>query len=342
MSLRAGPQQRLLHPPDAVPYIAAAGELKTKPTQHSVKELREIGIQPDVAALPRRPADPRRRARARSRCSPTSPNEAVISAWDVDSIYKIPRMLHEQGLDEIVCHKLQHHRASRPTCRAGTSWSTRSSIPSTRSTSRMVGKYVDLTDSYKSLNEALMPRRHPHAHAQVKIHYVDSETIEQRRRRAARQAWTRSWCPAASASAASKARSRAIRYARENRVPYLGICLGMQLAAIEFARNVAGLDGANSTEFDPDTPHPVIALITEWQDRDGSIERRDAKSDLGGTMRLGAQKCAGRSRARWRTDLRQRRVTERHRHRYEVNNNYLPRLEAAGLQVIGAHADART
>ena len=204
----------------------------------------------------------------------------------------------------------------------------------------MVGKYVDLTESYKSLSEALI-HAGIHTRSKVHIHYVDSEAVERDGIDCLRGDGRDPRSRAASASAASRARSRAIRYARENGIPYLGICLGMQLAVIEYARHMAGLDGANSTEFDPDTPHPVVALITEWQNRDGSIERRAANSDLGGTMRLGAQPCDVVPGSLAHRIYGSTTVAERHRHRYEVNNHYLPRLEAAGL-VVGARAKSET
>jgi CTP synthase len=311
-----------------VPYIASAGEIKTKPTQHSVKELREIGIQPD-ALLCRtdRPLPEEERRKIALFCNVQK--EAVISAWDVDSIYKIPMMLHEQMLDEIVCHKL----AILARAADLSSWVKlvqAQTHPQHEVDLAFVGKYLDLQDSYKSLNEAL---RHAgiHTSAKVNIHYVDSEELE-KSGVGALEKMDAILVPGGFGKRGTEGKIRAIRYARENGIPYLGICLGMQLATIEFARNVAGLEGANSTEFDQDTAHPVVALITEWLDRTGRIEKRTEKSDLGGTMRLGAQQCrveAGTLAA----SIYGAEVNERHRHRYEVNNVYVPQLEARGYKV---------
>ncbi|HEX6298066.1 MAG TPA: CTP synthase [Burkholderiales bacterium] len=311
-----------------VPYIASAGEIKTKPTQHSVKELREIGIQPDALlcrTLQPLPEDERRKIALFCNVQ----KEAVISAWDVDSIYKIPMMLHEQMLDEIVCHKL------KILARAADLSAWRNLVhaqenPKHEVDIAFVGKYVDLQDSYKSLNEAL---RHAgiHTGARVNIHYLDSEEIE-KAGIAVLEKMDAILVPGGFGQRGTEGKMRAIRHARENGVPYLGICLGMQLATIEFARNVVGLAGANSTEFDRDTPHPVVALITEWLDRTGRIEQRTEKSDLGGTMRLGAQKCPVEKDS-LAFSIYGPEVNERHRHRYEVNNVYVPQLEAKGYKV---------
>jgi CTP synthase len=314
-----------------VPYVAAAGEIKTKPTQHSVKELREIGIQPDVLlcrADREIPLDERRKIALFTNVAV----EAVISAMDVDSIYKIPGMLHAQDLDDIVCRKLS---LSPPPANLS-SWDRlvyALEHPQRAASIALVGKYVDLTESYKSLTEALI-HAGIHTGARVKIHYVDSESIENNGT-GSLGAMDAILVPGGFGKRGVEGKLRAIRYARENGVPYLGICLGMQLAVIEYARAVAGLAGAHSTEFDAETPHPVIALITEWQDRDGRIERRDARSDLGGTMRLGGQECLLTPDSAVRGIYGQERIVERHRHRYEVNNHYLPRLKKAGLKVSG-------
>ncbi|HEX6005465.1 MAG TPA: CTP synthase [Burkholderiales bacterium] len=314
-----------------VPYIASAGEIKTKPTQHSVKELREIGIQPDVLlcrADRALPEDERRKIALFTNV----PVEAVISAMDVNSIYKIPAMLHEQSLDDIVCRKL----GLAPPPANLSSWERlvyALEHPKREVRIALVGKYVDLTESYKSLSEALI-HAGIHTGARIRIDYVDSESIE-KNGIGALNSMDAILVPGGFGKRGVEGKIRAIRFARENRIPYLGICLGMQLAVIEYARHVADLAGAHSTEFEPDTPHPVIALITEWQDRDGRIERRDATSDLGGTMRLGGQECALEPDSIVARVYGSERIIERHRHRYEVNAHYLPRIEAAGLQVSG-------
>jgi CTP synthase len=311
-----------------VPYIASAGEIKTKPTQHSVKELREIGIQADsIICRTDRPLPEDERRKIALFCNVQK--EAVISAWDVDSIYKIPMVLHEQMLDEIVCHKL----AILARAADLSSWKKlvhAQENPQHELDIAFVGKYVDLQDSYKSLNEAL---RHAgiHTGAKVNVHYVDSEALE-KNDPSALEKMDAILVPGGFGKRGTEGKIAAIRYARENGVPYLGICLGMQLATIEFARNVCGLAGANSTEFDADTPHPVVALITEWLDRTGRIEKRTEKSELGGTMRLGAQKCPVEKDS-LAFSIYGSEVNERHRHRYEVNNIYVPQLEAKGYKV---------
>jgi CTP synthase len=319
-----------------VPYIAAAGEIKTKPTQHSVKELREIGIQADaIICRTDRPLPEDERRKIALFCNVQK--EAVISAWDVDSIYKIPMVLHEQMLDEIVCHKL----AILARAADLSSWKKlvhAQENPQHELDIAFVGKYVDLQDSYKSLNEAL---RHAgiHTGARINIHYLDSEEIEAKGT-AGLESMDAVLVPGGFGKRGTEGKMAAIRYARENGVPYLGICLGMQLATIEFARNVCGLAGANSTEFDADTPHPVVALITEWLDRTGRIEKRTDKSELGGTMRLGAQKCPVEPDS-LAFSIYGKDVNERHRHRYEVNNQYRPRLVEAGLVVSGTFQEGR-
>jgi CTP synthase len=317
-----------------VPYIASAGEIKTKPTQHSVKELREIGIQPDVllcrADRPL-PDDERRKIALFTNVAV----EAVISAVDVDSIYKIPGKLHAQDLDGIVCRKL----GLAPPPANLSAWERlvyALEHPQRTVNIALVGKYVDLTESYKSLSEALI-HAGIHTSARIKIHYLDSEAIE-KNGIAGLTGMDAILVPGGFGKRGVEGKIKAIRYAREMRIPYLGICLGMQLAVIEYARHIVGLDAAHSTEFDPDTPHPVIALITEWQERDGRIERRDTQSVLGGTMRLGGQECVLEAGSLVSTVYGSDRIVERHRHRYEVNNHYLPRLQEAGLKVSGVSA----
>jgi CTP synthase len=316
-----------------VPFIATAGEMKTKPTQHSVKELREIGIQPDIVmARADRPLPDgdRRKIALFSNVTP----EAVIPALDTDSIYKIPLALHAEGLDEIVCRKLD--LSPKPADLAVWHRLVDALVhPEHEVHIAMVGKYVDLTESYKSLSEALV-HAGIHTRSKVQIHYVDSEAIEHDGIDALK-GMDAILVPGGFGKRGVEGKIAAIRYARENGIPYLGICLGMQLAIIEYARHKAGFAGANSTEFDPSTPHPVVALITEWQNRDGTVERRTAQSDLGGTMRLGAQPCEIAPGSLAQRIYGATTVAERHRHRYEVNNHYLPRLEAAGL-VVGARA----
>ncbi|MEY3665585.1 MAG: synthase [Pseudomonadota bacterium] len=329
MSLKLGRGNSAFVHLTLVPFIPSAGELKTKPTQHSVQKLREIGIQADMLlcrADRRIPDD----ERAKISLFSNVPLESVISVWDATSIYKIPRMLHEQGVDRTLTdilridaqpanlsvwdrlvHSLEH--------------------PAHEVRIAMVGKYVDLTESYKSLTEALV-HAGIHTGSRVVIEYIDSERIEAEGAVTLLNGFDAILVPGGFGRRGVEGKIAAIRYARENRIPYLGICLGMQLAVIEFARHVCGLHGANSTEFDPDTPYPVVGLISEWLDREGRVERRDGDSDLGGTMRLGAQRCpvqAGSIAAAIYGES----VNERHRHRYEVNNGFTARLEQGGLRI---------
>jgi CTP synthase len=314
-----------------VPFIASAGELKTKPTQHSVQKLREIGIQADMLmcrADRRVPDDERAKISMFSNVQ----LDSVISVWDADSIYKIPRMLHDQNVDDTVCDIL---RLSVPRADL-TMWDRLVyALEHPRQDVRiaMVGKYVDLTESYKSLTEALV-HAGIHTESRVLIDYIDSEQIENDggAAHASLSGYDAILVPGGFGRRGVEGKIAAIRHARQNGIPYLGICLGMQLAVIEYARDVCGLEGANSTEFDQDTAHPVVGLITEWLDRAGKVERRDAGSDLGGTMRLGAQRCPvmpGTIAAGVYGET----VYERHRHRYEVNNHYVPQFEEAGLRV---------
>ncbi len=318
-----------------VPYIAAAGEIKTKPTQHSVKELRSIGIQPDVLLCRSEqalPAEERRKIALFTNVE----EKAVFSAVDSDDIYRIPLLLHAQRLDDIVVEKL---RLDPPPADLS-DWKRvvdAKAEPEAEVDIAFVGKYVDLVDAYKSLNEALI-HGGIHSATRVNINYVDSEVMA-----------TGDTTPLADVDAilvgpgfgerGIEGKIAAARFARENGVPYLGICLGMQAAVIEFARDIAGLEGAHSTEFDAATPHPVIALITEWRTPTGGIERRSADSDKGGTMRLGGQRCLLREGSLAARTYGAGSIVERHRHRYEFNNNYLERLSEKGLVFSGTSED---
>ena len=335
MGVELGRERALFMHLTLVPYIAASGEIKTKPTQHSVKELRSIGIQPDILLC--RADRPLPDAERRKVALFTNVEErAVISAIDVDSIYKIPGLLHEQQLDDIVVEKMNIETAPANLME----WDkvVRDSGRARREvTIAMVGKYVELTESYKSLSEALI-HAGIHTLTKVKIRYVDSEDIENNGTGVLEGA-DAVLVPGGFGLRGVEGKIEAVRYARENHVPYLGICLGMQVAVIEFARHVAGLKGAHSTEFNKDTAHPVIALITEWSREDGGQERRDEESDLGGTMRLGGQKCKLDPGSLAHRLYGQDTITERHRHRYEFNNHYRERLENSGLRLSGVSLD---
>ncbi|HMM77563.1 MAG TPA: CTP synthase [Gammaproteobacteria bacterium] len=318
-----------------VPYIPSAGEVKTKPTQHSVKELRSIGIQPDILIC--RGDRPVPAGEKRKIALFTNVEErAVISAIDADSIYKIPELLHEQGLDDIVVEKLgiEAPPANLAEWRAVVEAQT---TPRSEVDIAMVGKYVYLTESYKSLSEALI-HAGIHTRTRVNIRYVDSEVLE-REGIASLEDMDAVLVPGGFGERGIEGKILAARYAREHKLPYLGICLGMQVAVIEYARHCAGLKDAHSTEFSRDTKHPVIALITEWMAPDGAVHRRDERSEKGGTMRLGGQQCrlapdSFVARA-YGTDT----IVERHRHRYEFNNTYQMELEAAGLRIAGRSMD---
>jgi len=317
-----------------VPYIAAAGEIKTKPTQHSVKELREIGIQPDVLICRMdRPLPEEERRKIALFCNVEE--RAVVGSYDAASIYEIPEMLHSQGIDNIITEQLQLNVRQADL----TDWKKIVyAIKNPQHTVRlaMVGKYVDLTESYKSLTEAL---KHAgiHTNTDVQITYIDSESIE-RDGTGCLQGFDAVLVPGGFGVRGVEGKIAAARYAREHKVPYLGICLGMQIALIEYARDQAGLAKANSTEFDLKTEAPVIALIDEWQTADGSVETRDENADLGGTMRLGAQEVELKAGSLAAKIYGAEEIRERHRHRYEVNNHYLPQLEAAGLVIGGVSA----
>ncbi len=335
MGIEIGRQRVLFIHLTLVPYIAAAGEIKTKPTQHSVAELRSIGIQPDIllcrADRPI-PANERRKIALFTNVE----ERAVISAVDTDSIYKVPRMFHEQGLDDIVVERLGLQAQTIDL----SEWDRvveRFEHPTQQLSIGMVGKYIDLTESYKSLSEALS---HAGIHTQTKVEiaYIDSEQIEREGTDCLRPMHG-ILVPGGFGKRGIEGKIRAVQFARENNVPYLGICLGMQVAVIEFARHKAGLTGANSTEFNPETPHPVVALVNEWTTEDGALQRRDAASELGGTMRLGGQKARLQPGSRARRIYDQAIINERHRHRYEFNNTYLPILQDAGLMVAGRTVD---
>jgi len=320
-----------------VPYIKTAGEIKTKPTQHSVKELRTIGIQPDILLCrseQRIPSAERRKIALFTNV----PEKAVISAIDADTIYRIPLLLHEQGLDNIVVNQLRLDvpPADLSEWKAVVDGVTH---PHDSVTIAIVGKYVGHSDAYKSLSEAL-------THAgittrnTVKIKYIDSEIIEHDGVAPLKDV-DAVLVPGGFGERGVEGKISTVRFARENKIPYLGICLGMQSAVIEFSRNVAGLEGAHSTEFLPNSPYPVIGLITEWQDHEGQTETRDENSDLGGTMRLGAQKCRIQPGSLVFEMYQKDVITERHRHRYEFNNNYMEALETAGLRFSGKSMDGR-
>ncbi len=328
MGLKSGPSNSAFVHLTYVPWIATAGELKTKPTQHTVQKMREIGIQPDVLLCRADRRIPQDECEKISLFTNVQPH-GVISMWDVDTIYKVPRLLHEQGLDELICMKLQ--LLTRPADLKR--WDTlvhEVENPRVEVKIAMCGKYTDLSDSYKSLNEAL---RHAgiHNHARVVIDYVDSETLEAGDVKQLAQ-YDAVLVPGGFGKRGIEGKIAAAQFAREQRVPYLGICLGMQVATIEYARHVVGLEGANSSEFDPACKHPVIGLIEEWQDSDGSIQKRSATSNLGGTMRLGAQSSDVKP-GTLAHQIYGAVVNERHRHRFEANVNYLDRLQQAGLVI---------
>ena len=318
-----------------VPYLGTAGEIKTKPTQHSVKELRSIGIQPDILVCRSDRAIPANE-RAKIALFTNVEEKAVISLKDVSSIYQIPALLKSQGLDDLVCRRFYIDAPEADL----SEWEQvlyQESNPTGEITIGMVGKYVELPDAYKSVNEAL-------GHAGLKnrvtvnIKYIDSQDVESKGV-AVLAGVDGILVPGGFGERGVEGKILAAQYARENKVPYLGICLGMQVALIEFARNVAGMTGAHSTEFNKDTEFPVVGLITEWRDADGSVETRTDKSDLGGTMRLGSQNCNLIDNTKAREIYGQAVIQERHRHRYEVNNHLRPKLEQAGLVVSGLSAD---
>jgi CTP synthase len=337
MGVELGRERTLYIHLTLVPYIATSGEIKTKPTQHSVKELRSIGIQPDILMCRTdRPLPSEERSKIA--LFTNVQEKAVISAVDADNIYKIPLLLHAQGLDDIVVEKL------RLPARAAdlAEWESvvyASEHPSGEVRVALVGKYIHLTDSYKSLNEALQ-HAGIHTRTRVRIQYVDAEEIA--RSGAECLAGTDAiLVPGGFGERGVEGKIEAVHYALRHRVPYLGICLGMQVAVISFARHEVGLVDAHSTEFDPDTPHPVIALASEWTTPAGTVERRSEDSDLGGTMRLGGQPCRLRHGTLAYSMYGKEIVTERHRHRYEFNDRYRDVLQQAGLVVSGWSLDSR-
>ena len=322
-----------------VPYLETVGEIKTKPTQHSVKELRSIGIQPDVliCRTDRRLPD---NERGKLALFTNVAESAIISAVDVDNLFRLPRLFHEQKLDDIVLDKFGVEARDADLSEWDAVVDARERpAPNAEVNIAMTGKYTGLTDSYKSLSEALI-----HAgirtRTRVNIHYVNSGEIERNGANPLRD-MDAILVPGGFGDRGIEGKIATVSYARENQVPYLGICLGMQVAVIEFARHVAGLEGANSTEFDPETPHPVIGLIAEWLSRDGRVEKRDDASDLGGTMRLGGQHCRLEAGTLVEDMYGAPEIVERHRHRYEFNNNYKETLERHGLVVAGMSADGK-
>ena len=319
-----------------VPYLSAAGELKTKPTQHSVKELRSIGIQPDILLCRSEKTIPDKE-RKKIALFTNVQERAVIPAVDMDNIYKIPLWLHSQNLDQIVAEKLKLDNLKEADLSDWEKVVHGMAFPKSEVTVAMVGKYVDLTESYKSLNEALS-----HAGIQteskVRIKYVDSEKLESDGMDELKSA-DAILVPGGFGSRGVEGKIAAIQYARENKVPYMGICLGMQLAVIEYARHKAGLDKADSTEFNINTPDPVIGLITEWMTEEGELEERSEASDKGGTMRLGGQKSHLTKGSLAARTYGSEEINERHRHRYEFNNNYRDVLEKSGLVFSGVSHD---
>ncbi len=320
-----------------VPYLAAAGEVKTKPTQHSVKELLSIGIQPDILVCRSDRAIPaNERKKIALFCN--VPEKAVISMKDVDSIYKIPQLIKSQGLDDLVCSRfgIQAPEADL------SEWEQviyEEANPTGEVVIGMVGKYIELPDAYKSVNEALK-----HAglnnRLSVQIKYIDSQDLENKGVELL-EGLDAILVPGGFGDRGVEGKILAAQYARENKIPYLGICLGMQVALIEYARHVVGMEGAHSTEFNRATQYPVVGLITEWTDSEGQVEERSEKSDLGGTMRLGAQLCHLEEGSKVHALYGSKTIYERHRHRYEVNNVLRPQIEAAGLKVSGLSADKK-
>ncbi|NNE38382.1 MAG: CTP synthase, partial [Gammaproteobacteria bacterium] len=337
MRIEMGAERTLFIHLTLVPFISAVGEIKTKPTQHSVKELRSIGVQPDVLLC--RMEQPLPDNERKKLALFTNVQEsAIISAVNVDNIYKVPRLFNEQNLDQIVVEKLNLN-ASKADLSEWDAVVESMEHPQYDVNIAMVGKYMDLTDSYKSLSEALI-HGGIHSRTRINIIYIDSEEIE-RTGTDLLSEMDAIIVPGGFGGRGIEGKIEAVRYARENLIPYLGICLGMHVAVIELARNVAGFEGANSTEFAKDSPHPVIALITEWMDNSGNVEVRTEDSDMGGTMRLGGQECClvANTLAHYLYDNES--IVERHRHRYEFNNNYRLQLEEKGMVISGISMDGK-
>lgn len=336
LSVELGKQRALLMHLTLVPYIATAGEVKTKPTQHSVKELRSIGLQPDILLCRSEKMiddDSRRKISLFTNVE----ERAVVPLADAKSIYAIPQILKEYDLDQIVLERFNITDAPEADLSEWAAVVEAEMNPKHEVTVAMVGKYMDLPDAYKSLNESLL-HAGIHTRTKVQLRYINAEEVEEKGVDILRDA-DAILVPGGFGERGLEGKLMAVRYARENQVPYLGICLGMQTAVIEFARNVIGLKGANSTEFDKQSPHPVVGLITEWINADGETEQRDENVDLGGTMRLGAQECRLEKNARVHQIYGQDVIIERHRHRYEVNNNYLDQLRQGGLVIGGWSSD---
>jgi len=335
LSLELGRENTLFIHLTLLPYIKVAGELKTKPTQHSVKELRSIGIQPDILICRSEKELPEAERKKIALFTNVEAN-SVFTSQDVDTIYKVPRALHDQGLDNEVVRKLglKCHDANL------SEWDKvveDLSNPEQSVDIAMVGKYMDLTESYKSLSEALI-HAGIHTRTKVNIHYFDSEEIEKNGPDELSE-MSAILVPGGFGNRGIEGKILTVKYARENKIPYLGICLGMQVAVIEYARNKAGMADANSTEFNSDTQYPVVGLITEWKDESGNLETRDENSNLGGTMRLGGQECKLVEKSNAREIYGQASIVERHRHRYEVNDLLINKIEKSGLKVSGRSAD---
>ena len=334
LKIELGHQRALLLHLTLVPYIASAGETKTKPTQHSVKEMRSIGLQPDVL-LCRSEVELEEGQRKKISLFTNVEEKAVIPLMDASTIYQVPRMLHEWGLDQYV---LDRFNLNNPVANLE-EWD---AVVDNQLNSKgevtiaMVGKYMELLDAYKSLTEALV-HAGIHNKTRVKIQYIDSEKLESDS--SLIEGVDAVLVPGGFGTRGTEGKIFAVKTARENNIPYLGICLGMQIAVIEYARNVCGLKGANSTEFDADTEYPVVGLITEWIDEQGNKEQRSEESDLGGTMRLGSQVCHLIPGSKASQIYGAEQIEERHRHRFEVNNNFLPKLKEAGLVIGGLSAD---